>query len=559
MKIALCPINPTVGDIAGNAQQILDRAHRHRDADLIAFPELALIGYPPRDLLLHTHTIDACQHALAELTRNLPSKPAIVIGLPMPGSQPGSITNSLAVIQNNSVALRYDKRLLPNYDVFDEVRYFTPGRETAVLDIAGERIGLAVCEDLWRGADAQAAHRYADAPDPIDELTRAGITLMLTPSASPFVGGKHAHHADILRDSAIRLSAPVLSLNQLGANDDLIFDGSASATNAQGHTIARTPRFTGQDLVIDTNELPNAEPLPTPNDHRDDMLIEALTLGVRDYAHKSRFTTACLGLSGGIDSAVTAAIAARALGPNNILGIAMPGKYSSDHALADARDLATSLGLRFAVAPIAEPFDGFRQRIDTLFADIERPTLGQTMPDVTEQNLQSRIRGSLMMAVSNRTGDLLLTTGNKTELAVGYCTLYGDMNGGLAVLSDLYKQDVYSIAQRLNEAHAKLGFTNPPIPPSTIDKPPSAELAPDQLDTDTLPPYDLLDAIVELAIDHRASAEKIVEATGADRAIVDRMLRLIRINEYKRYQMPLGLKLTPVAFGRGRRMPLARL
>ena len=314
-------------------------------------------------------------------------------------------------------------------------------------------------------------------------------------------------------------------------------------------------RFSGGTIVLDTAAIPDAPAAPEPDDDADS-IIDALTLGTRDYLAKSGFTDACLGLSGGIDSAVTAAIAARAIGPDRVLGVAMPGKYSSDHALADARDLAERINCRFAVAPIADPYDGFAAQLEALFDDIDQPALGERMPDLTEQNLQSRVRGATMMAISNRTGALLLTTGNKSELAVGYCTLYGDMNGGLAVLSDLLKHQVYAVARRLNEDPHRFGFDRPPIPESTISKEPSAELAPDQRDADTLPPYDELDAIVERHIDRRQSAETIAAETGIARETVDRMLRLMRLNEYKRFQYAVGLKISPVAFGRGRRMPI---
>lgn len=555
MKIALAPINPTVGDLAGNAELIAQASERHATADLVVFPELCLCGYPPRDLLLHESFIAACENEIDRLADRLRGGPAVVIGAPLkhPG-RAASVTNSLVVLGGGKRVARYDKRLLPTYDVFDEWRYFVPGREPMNFDVAGTRVGLSICEDLWGGIDAGTQSRYADDADPIADLAAAGANVILNPSASPFVVGKHDRHREIIAAQARRHGIPVLSVNQLGANDDLVFDGAAIATRPDGASV-ESRRWTGEPIIFDTDK---ATPgTTTANADAIADCCEALTLGVRDYAHKCGFTSACLGLSGGIDSAVTAAIAVRALGAKRVTGVMMPGKYSSTHSIEDARDLSARLGCDISEAPITEPFEGFRQRLDRLFAFIGRRPLGRELPDLTEENLQSRIRGTLMMAVSNRTGAMLLTTGNKSELAVGYGTLYGDMNGGLAVISDLYKREVYDLARHLNANHAKLGFDSPPIPESTITKPPSAELAPDQKDEDSLPPYHVLDEIVRRRVELRESREQIERATGFDREQIDEACRLIGINEYKRFQLAIGLKLRPVSFGPGRRMPLA--
>ncbi|MEL7482946.1 MAG: NAD+ synthase [Planctomycetota bacterium] len=555
MKIALVPINPKVGDVDGNAGLIQTAVEAHLDVDLVVFPELCLAGYPPRDLLLHPSFLAQCDEALDQLTAAIKEGPAVVVGSPLEhSSRRGLATNSLVVLQGGRRLARYNKRLLPTYDVFDEWRYFVPGSDPVVVDIAGERIGLSVCEDLWAGVDAGTESRYAGDADPIADLVQAGATIILNPSASPFVSGKHERHHTIVSTHAKRHGIPVLSVNQFGANDDLIFDGAAIAHTKDG-SVGENTRWSGEALVVDTTRTDTAA-RPAVNGARE--LFEALTLGVRDYMSKCGFTNACLGLSGGIDSAVTAAIAARAVGGSRLIGVAMPSKYSSTHSVEDAYDLAGRIGCVCHNGPIKQPLDGYTETLDRLFTKLGHRPLGQEHPDLTEENLQSRVRGTMMMAISNRTGALLLTTGNKSELAVGYSTLYGDMNGGLAVLSDLLKNDVYAIARYMNAHHLDLGFGRPPIPESTIDKPPSAELAPDQKDSDSLPPYDVLDKIVRRRIEHRESQAAIIDATGFDAATVARVCRLIAINEYKRKQLAVGLKVTPVAFGRGRRMPLAQ-
>ncbi|HED53339.1 MAG TPA: NAD+ synthase [Phycisphaerales bacterium] len=559
MRIVLATLNPTIGDIAGNTAKIIHAIDcaRRNNAELIVLPELAISGYPPRDLLLYHDFIDRCIRESTKIGREHSAGITIIFGAPLRHeSKPKSLTNSLLAYRDGDLLARYNKRLLPTYDVFDECRYFEPGDTPAVIEVGGKRIGLSICEDAWQGEDVGRSHRYADLPDPIAQLVDAGAEIIVNPSASPFVLGKHQRHREILAGHARRHHVPCLAVNQLGGNDELVFDGSAFAIDSLGHISDSKPAFTDDMLVVDVGSDPRPPHLHAGDET--DPLLSALVLGVRDYVHKTGFSKVCLGLSGGIDSAVTAAIATIALGPDNITGVAMPGKYSSRHSVDDARELARCLGCRFLLCPIEHAFAGFRGSLNTAFDQIGQRPLGESLPDLAEENLQARVRGTTLMAISNRTGDLLLTTGNKSELAVGYCTLYGDMNGGLAVLSDVTKNLVYRLAHEINTHHARLGLNSPPIPQSTIDKPPSAELAPDQKDADTLPPYDVLDEIVRRHVEQHESAEAIVKATGFDRPTVERIVGMIARNEYKRKQIAIGLKVTSVAFGSGRRMPIAR-
>ncbi len=556
MKLALAQINPTIGDLPGNAARIaraLDRA-RAGGADLAVLPELSVCGYPPRDLLMVEGFVEACVRAAAEIgERHTPGLTA-VIGVPLPGAH-GSVANGLLVYRDGRRVAEYRKRLLPTYDVFDEDRYFVPGAGAVVVEAAGRRVGLAICEDLWRGEDAGFARRYAQAPDPVAELGREGIDLLAVSSASPFVLGKHERHRRILADHARRLGVPVASVNQCGGNDDLIFDGRSGVVTPDGSVLAEAAAFAEDLALVDLADARPADP-PRLSDER--LVVEALTMGVRDYLGKCGVRSACLGLSGGIDSALVAAIAVRALGPDAVTGVTMPGPFSSEGSVTDAHALADNLGMACITAPIAPAFDGHRAAIDAAFDALDLGRLGAAMPDLAQENLQSRVRGTIMMALSNRTGALLLSTGNKSELAVGYCTLYGDMNGGLAVLADLPKTLVFRVARFINEHHAELGYPRPPIPESTLTKPPSAELAPGQLDTDSLPAYEILDEIVERRVERRQCSARIIEETGFDPATVARVCRLIDFNEYKRRQLPVGLKITGAAFGPGRRMPIAQ-
>lgn len=556
MRIALAPINPTIGDLAGNTRLIEAAVREAGAVDLVVLPELAVCGYPPRDLLLEPGFVAACREHASSLATLSAGGPAIVMGCPVQDG-PG-VRNALLMFQDGELTRTYHKRLLPTYDVFDEDRYFVAGEEACVVDVAGRRVGLAICEDLWMGQDAGEHWRYAGTGDPVDALVASGADVIVAPSASPFVEGKHDQHLKLVGGHARRHGVWVLGVNQAGANDDLIFDGHAIAFDPKGELRAAGPRFGNGPTIVDLSG-DGASARDSMLDAGADVVLgEALALGVRDYLRKTGFGRMLIGLSGGIDSAVTCAIAATAMGAENVLGVAMPGPYSSDHALDDARALAENMGVRLVTLPIAEPMEGFRSVLDGAFTEVDALKLGEKRPDITEENLQSRLRGTAIMALSNRLGALVLTTGNKTELAVGYCTLYGDMNGALAPLADLPKLRVYELARAMNEQPAAFGFEKPPIPAGTIEKPPSAELAPDQRDDDTLPAYEVLDRIVQLRVVERLGIDRIVDQTGCDGEVVRRMCRLIAINEHKRWQYGVALKVTPVAFGPGRRMPIAQ-
>ncbi|MFK7885047.1 MAG: NAD+ synthase [Phycisphaerales bacterium] len=558
MKIALAQINPIVGDLAANTKLIRDAIVQARSigARIVVFPELSICGYPPRDLLNVEDFTERCLAAADAIGLQDTNGITIVIGTPDRVAN-GHTANAVAVYQDNTRVGTYHKRLLPTYDVFDEDRYFEPGDQSLMIEVDGTRIGFAICEDLWRGQDAGFAARYSNAADPMSDLAEAGIDVLVVPSASPFVLGKHERHRSIIAKQANSLGVPVISVNQCGGNDDLIFDGRSCAIDPDGKLLREAAPFTPDLVLVDTDK--HSESSAKALSWTDERLvIEALTVGVRDYLGKCGFKAACLGLSGGIDSALTAAIACRAIGPENVLGAAMPGPFSSEGSITDAYDLADRLGMRCITMPIANAYEGHRSILNAAFRAIDQPELGDALPDVAQENLQSRARGALMMGLSNRTGSILLTTGNKSEVAVGYCTLYGDMNGGLAVISDVPKTLVFRVCSYLNEHAQELGFNHPPIPVSTIEKPPSAELAPGQLDTDSLPPYEVLDEIIERHVERRQSSDAIIEKTRFDAQLVTRICRLIDLNEYKRRQYAVGLKVTHVAFGPGRRMPIAQ-
>lgn len=556
MRIALAPLNPTVGDIAGNESLIEHAVREASGADLVVLPELSICGYPPRDLLREPGFVDACERAGRGLARLSLGGPMVVVGCPV--REGGAVRNALLVLRDGVVERVYRKRLLPTYDVFDEERYFVPGDEPCVVDIAGVRVGLAICEDLWTGHDAGQHGRYEGRPDPLAALVDAGAGVVVAPSASPFVVGKHRRHVELLQGHARRHGVWVLSVNQAGANDDLIFDGHALAYDPAGTLRAAGPRFGYATTVVDLDHAPAHADEPSEVVDDDVVLGGALALGVREYVRKTGFRRVLIGLSGGIDSAVTAALAVMALGAPSVTGVAMPGPYSSDHALADAKALADNLGVRLLTLPIIEPMEGFCGVLDAALSEMGQGPLGHAMPDIAQENLQSRLRGTAIMALSNRMGALVLTTGNKTELAVGYSTLYGDMNGALAPIADLSKGRVYSLARAMNGRPGAFGFDGPPIPPGSIEKPPSAELAPGQRDDDTLPPYDVLDEIVRLRVERGLGVPEIARQTGHEASLVARMCRLIAVNEYKRSQYGVVLKVSPVAFGPGRRMPLAQ-
>jgi NAD+ synthetase len=557
-SIVLCPINPVVGALEANARAMAEAARQAaaRGGALAVFPELAVCGYPPRDLLLQQGFVERCEQACREMQDSV-SHIATVVGLPvrLPG---GGIANALRVRLPSGEAIVYHKRLLPTYDVFDEDRYFEPGVAPCVIELGGTKIGLAICEDLWGGRDAGFAARYAGAADPVADLVSLGASVIVSPSASPFVLGKHHKHREIVRGHAVRHGITVASVNQLGANDELIFDGHAFAYGPDGSLLADAVPFRDQGPVV-VGHRPATDAGGDARAPEAD-LFEALCTGVRDYFLKTGFRGALLGLSGGIDSALTLVIAHVALrdvpSSRGVAGLAMPSRYSSGHSVEDALESARRLGATCHVVPIEPGFDGARAMTDGLFAAAGEPRLGERLPDLAEENLQSRIRGTLLMTWSNRSGSLVLTTGNKSELAVGYCTLYGDMNGGLAVLADVTKTWVYRLSRWINANHASIGLATPPIPQRSIDKAPSAELRPGQTDQDSLPPYDTLDAIVERYVEQRMEPEAIV-AAGFDEPTVRRVVRLIDLSEYKRRQAAIALKVTSVAFGTGRRFPVA--
>lgn len=567
MKVALAQINPTVGAMENNAAMIVQRIDEARaaGADLVMFPELALCGYPPKDLLLHEGFVDENASVAKRIGEQHTKGITVVFGAALPAgpetdrhpTHRGRIANSLLVYRDGKFVDYYDKRLLPTYDVFDENRYFTPGNRAVVFECKGVKCGLSICEDLWKGEDAGFASRYDEVADPVVELAAAGAKVILSPSASPFVLGKGERHRQILKKHAMRHGAFVAAVNQVGGNDDLLFDGHAAVFDPKGTLIAAGPGFEESLVVVDVGGGGGRAVQEKPASD-EELLFKALVMGTRDYCRKTGFKTAVLGISGGIDSAVVAAIGAAALGAGNVTGLALPSKYSSEHSKSDAYDLAKRLGIRCATVPIEDPVTGFRKVIDPLFAGMELATLGAKLPDLTEENLQSRVRGTALMAFSNRTGAIVLTTGNKSEMAVGYATLYGDMNGGLAVLIDVGKQLVYRLARWMNANHRACGFATAPIPENTITKAPSAELRPDQTDQDSLPPYDQLDQVIERYVEGKQAPSTIVRETGLDEAMVRRVARMIDIAEYKRKQAAVGLKVTTVAFGSGRRVPIAQ-
>jgi NAD+ synthase (glutamine-hydrolysing) len=543
MKIALLQLNPTVGDVAGNARRILDalRQAAARGADLAATPELALVGYLPRDLLLNPGFVRRSWDALEKLAREAADLPPVIVGLPEPNpSDTGRpLFNTAALLRGGHIDERFRKALLPTYDVFDEDRYFEPFHGPQVLDLAGHRVGISICEDIWNDRDFWKRRRYHH--DPIEELVRAGATMVLNLSASPFTAGKHRRREEMLSSMAAKHAVPIAYVNQFGGNDDLVFDGRSCMFNADGAVFARGRAFDADVVVCDMDD---ARPIAPASDLGVESEIwRALVLGTRDYACKCGFSSVVLGLSGGIDSALTAAIAAEALGRDRVLGVMMPSPYSSQGSLDDAHELARHLGIETMTLPI-EP-------LMHAFDDTLRTELGADLPGVAQENIQARIRGNLLMALSNTRGSLLLTTGNKSELSVGYCTLYGDMSGGLAVIADVPKTMVYRVSRWRNESAGR-----PIIPDATLTKAPSAELRPNQTDQDSLPPYEVLDDILRRYVERHQPAEEIV-AAGFERATVDRVLRLVRIAEFKRKQAAPGLKVTDRAFGTGWRMPIA--
>jgi len=560
VKIALGQINPTIGDFAGNRQLILTAtaAAEQRGAELAIFPELALVGYPPRDLLERTAFLDAAAASLAALTDALAtSRTAVIVGFPerLPASSSGRpVANSAALIDGGRVVHVVRKALLPTYDVFDEWRYFEPATDIAPVAWRGRRLGISICEDIWNDADFWPHPLYRR--DPIEALVQQGADVIVNLSASPYTLDKRHLRPRMLAATASKWRRPLAFVNQVGGQDDLVFDGASMALDARGNVIARGAELDVDlvvaDVDIDRSAAGGGAPLaPELSDERS--ALAALVLGTRDYARRCGFSQALLGLSGGIDSALVACIAARALGPRQVLGVAMPSRYSSPGSITDAEALARALDIDFTVIPIEAMFAAYLDALAPAlgaFAPGRPPDVAAAAADLTEQNLQARVRGAVLMALSNRQDRLLLTTGNKSEVATGYCTLYGDMAGGLAVISDVPKTLVYRLAREVNVDH-------PVIPESTLHKPPSAELRPNQTDQDSLPPYDVLDAILEAHLVENLDAPALV-ARGFAPAVVADVVRRVRNSEYKRRQMPPGLKITGKAFGPGRRYPIAR-
>lgn len=547
LRVALCQLDPTVGDLDGNARLVAESAHRAAagGADLAVFPELVLLGYPPKDLLERASLVDRQRAVLGTLAAELPPGLVALVGFADVHGEGAErrLFNAAAVLRGGRLAGVVHKRLLPTYDVFDEDRYFEEGDGGPVVEVAGVRVGVTICEDIWNDVDVPiAARRYP--VNPIADVVDAGAEVVVNLSASPFTVAKRVARPEMLAAVARKHGVPVVFVNQVGGNDDLLFDGSSAIFGDDGEVWASCAAFTPCEVLADV--APGGPRAEWPGTD-EAALVDALALGVRDYARKCGFRRVVLGVSGGIDSALVAALAARALGPDAVLGVAMPTRYSSEGSLTDARALCDNLGVAFREIPIEPMFEPYLAHLGPHLDDLGAAPAG----DVTFENVQSRIRCATLMAISNRTGALLLTTGNKSELAVGYCTLYGDMAGGLAVISDLPKTTVYRVARELNrQAGREL------VPESTLTKPPSAELREDQKDEDSLPPYDVLDPILERLVERHASVDEVV-ADGFDRGTVAEIARLVFRNEYKRRQLPPGLIVTRKAFGPGRRYPIA--
>ena len=552
MRLGLAQLNPTVGDLAGNRRKILDAyaALVAQGAELVIFPELAVCGYPPRDLLFKRRFVSDAADSLLEIAASVGAVPALIGTVESnPTGRGRPFFNSAAFCYRGKVAAMARKCLLPTYDVFDEDRYFEPAAAPTVIQHAGCRIGITICEDIWTHP-AISTRRLYSGRVPLDQLADQKCDFMVNISASPWHASKENVRQNIVvADSARALGCPVAYVNCVGGNDELIFDGRSVVCDAQGRAIAGLAAFAEDLRVVDvrhsggTNapfESPSLHPSFAPHPCGD--MFNALVLGLRDYAHKSGFKKALIALSGGIDSAVVGVIAAAAFGPENVMGVSLPSAISSQHSRDDARILAENLGMRFETIAIADAVAACEGLLGPLFAGRPR--------DVAEENIQARVRGVLMMALSNKFGSILLTTGNKSEMAVGYCTLYGDMCGGLAVISDVFKTQVYALARWINREKEI-------IPVSTIEKPPSAELRPDQTDQDSLPPYDVLDAILKGYVEEGLSRRDLV-AQGFDEAVVNDVVRKVDLNEYKRKQAAPGLKIAPLAFGVGRRIPIVQ-
>ena len=548
MKIGLAQINGTVGDFPANAKRIVNAYREALDggAEFVITPEMALVGYPPRDLVFKSGFVDKCLQALDYLGSEIGEVPLLVGYVDHNRDQePGKpFRNGAALLERGEVTARVFKTLLPTYDIFDERRYFEPAEQCQPIEWRGHKIGVTICEDIWT---EDYLHRPLYKRDPIEELRVGGAEILMNLSASPFHLGKGRVRCELLATVAKSAGLPLVYCNSIGGNDQLVFDGNSAVMTGEGVACVQLAAFSEEIRVVEVPfESPGAStgfaPLP-PDQEAPEELFQALVLGVKDYVRKCGFRTACMGLSGGIDSALTAAVAVEALGPENVFGVTMPSDYSSRGSVEDSLALAGNLGMRCETVPIGKSLESVKSALAPLFGDLPE--------DVTEENMQARIRGLYLMSLSNKYNHLLLTTGNKSELAVGYCTIYGDMCGGLAVISDLPKTRVFEVARWLNR-------NGEVIPWNTIEKPPSAELRPDQKDEDTLPPYEVLDGILELYVEKQCSPEEIIENHGFEEEVVLWVQRQVDLNEWKRHQAAPGIRVTSKAFGIGRRIPIVQ-
>ncbi len=536
-----------IGAFDDNSNAIISAIHEAREegADLVIFSELSVCGYPPLDLLEHRAFVEKCENYV-EIIAKETSDIAVIIGSPRvnTNSEGKNLYNSAYFIHNRKIVEVFNKSLLPTYDIFDESRYFEPGRTYKIIDYQGLKIAVTICEDLWYDqpllSDFGKSKLYT--VNPMEKLAELHPDLVINIAASPFSYTQENVKNEILRSNASRYGLPIVYVNQIGANTELIFDGASRVLNSKGKVVMRLKSFLEDRQTIDFNEIEqiDADYTDPLKDNQTGKIHDALILGLKDYFGKMGFKKTVLGLSGGIDSAVTCVLAVRALGKENVRVLLMPSKYSTDHSITDAQKLADNLGISYDIISIREIFERFEHEL--------KPVFGNLPFDIAEENLQARIRGTLLMAVSNKFGSILLNTSNKSEAAVGYGTLYGDMNGGLSVLGDVYKTDVYKLAHYINRDKEV-------IPVNTIEKAPSAELRPDQKDADSLPDYDLLDSILFHYIEKRQSVEEIV-SLNIDRETVEKVLKLVNTNEYKRFQTPPILRISSKAFGPGRRMPL---
>ena len=559
MKIALAQINPTVGDFENNLKKILENIERasKQGAELVIFSELALCGYPPKDLLLKKQFIEDNKVYLNKLSNSIKANITVVVGFTEENQGKGKpLFDSLAVIQGGKIICTRQKVLLPTYDVFDEDRYFEHGKIINPIKLSNQKIGLTICEDIWHDDLSWTTPRYHI--DPVSELTKQNINLIINSSASPYFIGKPKLREDILKSCAKKHKLPIIYVNQVGGNDELIFDGNSCVIDQNGNICLKLKSFEEDLQIIDITHLLSPakgearprQPIPhLPLEPEEEELLQAIICGLRDYVKKCGFKKVIIGLSGGIDSALVAALAIYALGKENVLCIFMPSRYTSEASSNDAKNLALNLGVELKTVSIEEPFEAFLNLLSPLFKKVET-CHGKSL--ATEENIQARIRGLILMALSNQIGAIVLSTGNKSELATGYCTLYGDMCGGLSVISDLPKTIIYKLAEYINKKEEK-----EIIPKNIFSKAPTAELKPNQTDQDTLPPYDLLDKILNAYVEQHSSLKEIIKK-GLPQDTVEKVCNMIDLSEYKRYQSAPGLKLTSRSFGYGWRMPIAQ-